>query len=154
MKTTRLITFFFLISISFYTKDVFSQCAEVSPTDLEQLLDKCSSQAGENIFLKAYRIKLKQSEKNKPKQVNYSYLFTFGKKYTIYACSSRSSKSNLIVELYNSAGLIASTYDPKSKMNLPGIEFTCMKTGMYTLIFYFEDGVEGCGVAVLSFKQM
>ena len=84
----------------------------------------------------------------------YTYLFTFGKKYKIVACVVDGSKNKLIVDLYNTGGLVASTYDPATKTNLHGIEFTCMKTGMYTLYFYFDDNDEGCGVSVLSFKQM
>lgn len=134
-------------------RNVLGASKATSQSDIEQMLDKCTSQTGDNIFLKAYRIKLKQGENNKSKKATYSYLFTCGKKYMISGCSGN-NKNNLILELYNPVRLIASTYDPKSKMNLHGIEFTCMKTGMYNLNFYFENGEEGYGVAVLSFKQM
>ena len=121
----------------------------------EGLLDICIANKGNYIFAKSFRIELEGASLNETAEVKrYSYMFIRNKTYRIISCSAPESQGKLIIELYGqSAGLIASTYNPINNMHYEAIEFDCEETDRYVLNFYFEEGYSGCGIGLVTFRS-
>ena len=120
----------------------------------DELLGVCYPNIGNYKFLKSYPIKMKKSKKGDPPSVaQNSLVLNAGVTYRIAACNASEYKGKIIVALYSGSAMISSNYDPKTKTFYPGFEFACKKSGVYYFSFYFEDGLEGCGIVLLAQKN-
>jgi len=141
MKTIQF--FLLLIAYCLLPASSLAQC------DNEAFLDKCAAKLQGYTFLKAYKIKAKDSKKGKA--IEYSYVFSKNTNYYIVICSN-GSNSNMIVNLYNKdRQLLATSFDKRTQKHYPALAYRCTSTGVCYLSFGF-DSKDGCGVSVLGFE--
>ncbi|MEI7596440.1 MAG: hypothetical protein WCK02_11880 [Bacteroidota bacterium] len=120
----------------------------------DELLGVCYPAIGNYKFLKSYPIKMKKSKKGQPPGVaQNSIVLNAGVTYRVTPCNASEYEGKLVVSLYSGDAMVSSSYDPKSKTHYPGFEFQCRKSGVYYLSFYFDEGLEGCGMVLLSQKN-
>lgn len=118
----------------------------------DPLVGKCTMNAGPgSTYLKDFRVQLPKG--NGQSDLRYKTPFPLSKnmKYRFTLCNPDNSKSQLIMKIKDDTGrMILSSFDPKSGKTFPSIEFTCNKTGTYTIQFDFRDFEPGLGVGVIS----
>ncbi|MGY6560521.1 MAG: hypothetical protein ACXITV_00280 [Luteibaculaceae bacterium] len=140
-----LVSLFLVLGVTAENK-VNAQCNDQLLATGAELLEKYT-------YLKDFRVRLKKSKKNEIAEQRFSVILSKGTKYRVVAAQAKEFPGNLIVSIFNSNGLVASNYDPSSKRFFSGIDFTCNQSGLYYVVLSFEDGNEGCGVAVLGFEN-
>jgi len=134
------------IVLTAFTYNANAQCND-------KLLEKGAELLEKYTYLKDVRVRLKKAKKNEVAEQRASVILSKGTKYRIVGAEAKEFDGKLIVSLFNSSGLVASNYDPASKKFFSGIDFTCKQSGLYYIICSFEDGQEGCGIAVLGFEN-
>ena len=118
----------------------------------QNLTSACVLSAGANTtYLKDYVIKLSKAttKANIPVVKENMYLMK-GTNYRFTLCNADGSAGQLVLSIYDRDRKIISTYDEKSGENYNSIDFSCNKTGAYTLWYSFTNGDQGMGVGVVS----
>lgn len=128
--------------------------------------DKCNSDAlFDQALLKLkkfsliqdYRIYSKKKKKVTPEEYQYFTIpLNRGVTYKFQAISNPDYEGKLIINLYTNPTkdyMFATTLSQGTKNVHESIEFKCSSTGNYCIGYYFQDGLEGCGVAVSGFQQ-
>ncbi len=118
----------------------------------DQLLNMAVNQLSEDFsYVKDVKVRLKKSKKNKaPYSIKQSFIMNKDQTYKIYVRNANEFDGRLIFQLSNVMGVLATSY--KNGKHYKGITYKCNKTGMYYLSAFFEDGLEGCSVIVISTK--
>jgi hypothetical protein len=137
---------FLVIGVAATQPNLKAQCNDQLLASGAELLEKYT-------YLKDFRVRLKKGKKNEIPEIRQSIILSKGTKYRLVSADAEEFPGKLIVSLFNSSGLVASNYDPGSKKFFSGIDFTCKQSGLYYVVMSFEDGKEGCGVAVLGFEN-
>lgn len=127
--------------------------------------DKCNSDAlYEQVVkkvkkfsvLKDYRIYMKKKKKLTAEDYEYFTIpLNRGVVYKFQAISNPDFEGKLIINLYTTPTkeyMFATTLSQGTKAVHESIEFKCNSTGNYCIGYYFQDGLEGCGVAVSAFQ--
>lgn len=126
--------------------------AIISAQATDPLVSKCAMQAGPNTtYLKDFRVQLGKGS-SQP-ELRYKQVFALSKnmKYRFTLCNADNSAGKLIMKLKDDTGRqVLASYDQKSGKTFPSIEFTCMKTGTYQVLFDFLNFQQGLGVGVIS----
>lgn len=118
----------------------------------QNLTSTCVLSAGANTtYLKDYVIKLSKAttKANIPVVKENMYLMK-GTNYRFTLCNADGSTGQLVLAIYDRDRKIISTYDEKSGKIYNSIDFSCNKTGAYTLWYSFTNGDQGMGVGVVS----
>ena len=107
--------------------------------------------------MKDYRVYLKKKKKNDPIEMAFFPLtMNRGEKYRFYGLQSSALKGKLVITIYNNMkreNQMATTFNATTQTRYESLEFVCHSTGNFCLAFYFQDGEEGCGVGISSFKK-
>jgi hypothetical protein len=122
----------------------YSQCGT--------LLDVCHGRLENARFLRSWPIQLPHSKPGEQiQQVSYKMALSSGTTYKIFACNANEFPGKVIISIRNhNDDLVITSYLIEQKRHLPIILFPVAMSGMYTFSFYFEDGLEGCAVGVVS----
>lgn len=122
----------------------------ISAQEQQEMVSKCALSIGENtIFMKDHIIKLPQA--NSPSNIpvhKASMALMKKQKYRFTLCNSEESTGELVLSLYDKGKLISSSAIGGKAYN--SIDFTCNKTGIYTLWYTFNKGEKGNGVGIIS----
>ena len=134
-----------IIYIAIYTANVgYSQCND-------ELIQKCYPSLKTYTFLKSLPIKMKKSKKGDPPAImKKAFVFDKNITYKISACNAAEYAGKVVVEIYDDKGMIGSTLDKKTGVISESINFDCKYAGVYYIVCYFKDGLEGCSVAIVS----
>jgi len=141
MKRTTIIIIYLLLA-------VFALNAQ----DQQQMVTDCAlSIAGNTTYLKDFVIKLpeKSNQDNIPVHKENIYLMK-KQKYLFTQCNADDSNGELTIELYDANNLITGSINKKSGKVYSSVEFSCNKTGLYTIWYSFKDGKNGTGVGIVS----
>lgn len=143
MKKFFLIIATFLFSLS----SVMGQCGD-------ELVDDCASDIGEATYLKDFRVQLEKAEKNKPAPVQrISVVLNSGTQYKFNVCNAPEYEGKAIVQLYDNARLLGSTLNLATGKLYDSFVLSCSKTGVYYIFVSFQEGMEGCSAAILSYVE-
>lgn len=126
---------------------------KVAECDAKIYKDKCidylNLQQGYT-FLKSYTIDGKAGAK---KTVEFSYIFSKNTNYLITLANNNPQTKGIAVTLYDSnKKRLASSLATNGKF-YPAVSYKCNATGIYRLIFTFENANDYCAGAVLGFKR-
>lgn len=117
----------------------------------DELASKCMPDIGNYKFLKSFPIRLKETKKGAPLEtVKFNVTLNQGVTYKIVACNASEFPGKAIISLNQGMKMLGTTYDATTKKHYPGILYQCTASGIYSLSFYFEDGLEGCAVGIIS----
>jgi len=145
MKKLHLIlgTFIFcLISVT-----AIAQCGD-------ELVDDCASDIGDATYLKDFRVQLEKAEKNKPAPVKrISVVLNSGTKYKFSICNAPEYEGSAIIQLYDNSRLLGSTLNLSTGKLYDNFMLSCSKTGVYYIFVSFQEGLEGCAAAILSYVE-
>lgn len=147
----KLLTTIFTAVCLFATGSSFGQCNDqLVDIALEAIDQKPSDKF---TYLKDFKVRLKKSKKNKPEAAKYTVILSKGTLYRFTTANAKEYPGNLIWTLYDTNGLVMTNYVVSSNKVYATVDMTCKKSGRYYLTYTFEDGKEGCGVGLLSFKN-
>jgi hypothetical protein len=105
-------------------------------------------------YSKDFKVRLKKAKKGEQAPSHrITVILNRGFRYKIFTTSAKEFNNKLVADLYNNEVKIASTWNKDSGKHYEAIEFECAKTGAYFLTLYFDDGQEGCGVAILGVES-
>ncbi len=121
----------------------------------EELLSQCISTSGKDAtYLKDFSINLPEAtDQQRPPVSKNTIILRKNTTYRFTVCTENNSKSEAIIQLYDTARLIASTLDKKTGKCYKSFNFHCSKTGPYNIFFYFKDGNKGNAIGILSYVK-
>ncbi len=140
---------FFLIiaTVLFGLSNIMAQCGD-------ELVDDCASDIGGATYLKDFRVQLEKAEKNKPAPVQrISVVLNSGTQYKFNVCNAPEYEGKAIVQLYDNARLLGSTLNLATGKLYDSFVLSCSKTGVYYIFVSFQEGMEGCSAAILSYVE-
>lgn len=120
--------------------------------DHQEMVTDCAlSIAGNTTYLKDFVIKLPEatSQDNIPVHKENIYLMK-KQRYLFTQCTADDSEGKLIIDIYDANKLIASSVNNKNGKIYSSVEFSCNKTGLYTVWYSFQEGKQGLGVGIVS----
>ncbi len=129
---------------------------EVVNCDTKKFKEDCTRKIPQGYtFLKSYSVDGKNGAQ---KQVSYSYIFSKNTSYIMILANSHPQNKGFLVELYDSnRRRLASSYLSASAGRpakyYPALGYQCQATGIYHLVFKFEDTQDYCAGSVLAFKR-
>jgi hypothetical protein len=133
-----------------------SESEAVVTCDTKKYKEDCTSKIPQGYtFLKSYSVDGKNGDQ---KQVSYSYIFSKNTSYLIILANSHAQNKGFLVELYDSnRRKLASSYltasSGRAAKYYPALAYQCQATGIYHLVFKFEDTQDYCAGSVLAFKR-
>lgn len=121
--------------------------------DIQDLIHKCAISAGDDVtYLKDFVVKLEGAETDKkPPLYRQSLALRKNITYRFSICNMENSEGEAVLRLYDEASLILSSYYPESGKEYNAINFLCKKSGIYTLIISFKEGIPGEAIGILSY---
>ncbi|HCC69932.1 MAG TPA: hypothetical protein DEQ09_02085 [Bacteroidales bacterium] len=120
--------------------------------DQQELVSDCAlSIGGRTTYLKDFVIKLPEatSKDNIPVRKENIYLMK-KQSYLFTQCNAEDSQGELLIELYDANKIITSSVNKRNGKVYSSVEFSCNKTGLYTIWYTFKDGKKGTGVGIVS----
>lgn len=143
-----LMKIFVIILITVMNNNIFAQCNS-------ELLTKCVSCNIKNtIYLKDFKIRLKKAKKNQnPPMAKFIVVLNNNTRYRFNICNAKDFEGKGVIQLYDDTRLQGSSYDPATGKSYNGFDFVCNKTGVYSIVFHFKAGKEGCAVGLLSYVK-
>ena len=136
-----LIFFFFILSVP---TESFAQC---NPASLSK---ECITKIQDGfIFVKSFNVDGQQGAKEK---VEYSYVMTRDTQYFMNVCTPEEDSDGIIVTIYDSKRNPVSTNYADGKF-FPALIFECKATGIYYIVYTFQDSKHYCGGSALPFKK-
>jgi len=141
MKRTILILLSLLFAVSI-----------ISAQDSQDIVSRCAMEIGENTtYLKDFVIKLGEAGSGMETPVHKANIYLMkNQNYLFTMCNGDDSEGDLILQLYDKEKLIISSYNRNTNRVYGSFEFSCNKTGLYTLWYSFKDGQKGNGVGIVS----
>lgn len=145
--------FFIYISILFV--GIFGLNRVVTAQDIQDDIHKCAMNAGEGAtYLKDFVVKL-QGVSPHMRQPVYRQSLALRKNvtYRFSICNLDNSEGEAILRVYDGANLILSSYYPDTNKIFNLVNFTCQKSGIYTIMISFKEGKPGEAISVLSYVE-
>jgi hypothetical protein len=140
----RLLFLFIFLSVGLLNISAFCQCGN-------GLLDYCLEKTKEERFLRSFPVQLDQQGKGEALPVRkYNMVLTSGSTYRITTCNASEFPGKVIVSVHYEDELLASSYIIEEQKHLPFLLFDCQTSGIYSLSFYFENGMKGCALGIIS----
>ena len=120
--------------------------------DQQEMVTDCALSIGGNTtYLKDFVIKLPESTDQGNIPVHKENIYLMKKqRYLFTQCNANDSEGELTIELYDANNLISSSINKNNGRVYSSVEFSCNKTGLYTIWYSFKDGKKGTGVGIVS----
>ena len=120
----------------------------------DQLVNGCYPTIDGYTYLKDFKFRLKEASEANPKPTaKFQLILSKNTKYLLTACDANEYEGNVIYQLFDATGLLASSYNPQTKKHYESIEFVCKRSGLYYLAYTFEDYKTGCAVGMVAFER-
>jgi len=132
--------------------NIFLAVFALTAQDQQQMVTDCAlSISGNTTYLKDFVIKLPETTNQDNIPVHKENIYLMKKqRYLFTQCNADNSDGELTIELYDANNLITSSINKRSGKVYSSVEFSCNKTGLYTMWYSFKDGKNGTGVGIVS----
>jgi len=132
--------------------NIFLAVFALTAQDQQQMVTDCAlSISGNTTYLKDFVIKLPETTNQDNIPVHKENIYLMKKqRYLFTQCNADNSDGELTIELYDANNLITSSINKRSGKVYSSVEFSCNKTGLYTIWYSFKDGKNGTGVGIVS----
>ena len=142
----RKLIFTLLLFVGVGFSGAYAQCNH------EALLKEALSQMGDGQYIKDFIVDLK-SEKadSKSGTVKYSVILNSRSQYKFNVVNADSNAEKVHMKLFDGDRMLVSN-KAEGKM-YSAFGFICRSTKVYSLVFSFPEGNEGCARAVLSLQK-
>jgi hypothetical protein len=131
--------------IMIFTLGTISVCAQCDETVRKAALQEM----GDSQYIKDFSVNLKKTPNElKTGLVRFNVLLYSRNHYKFNVVNGVSNPDGIIMQLYDGDRLLGSNLD-SGKM-YKAFDFVCRTTKVYSLVFSFRAGEEGCAEAVLS----
>lgn len=136
------ILFFLLVSV-FFSKNIVAQCDQA-------FIDNCSTNGGKDAkYIKHFRIRFAEAKnKKKLSEGKFFIMLSKGNHYRFLVCNDPSKPGQTIINLSNDFTDFGG--NSSGGKEYKAFDFLCTKTGPYYLKMFFKDGLDGCGVCVVT----
>jgi hypothetical protein len=140
---------FFLTSLLF-TVAFFSQSVKAQTE--AQKIELCTKVAGGDATLEqSYSVQLLAAKDGeRAPTFKKAMAMRKGNRYRFTICTDEESAGEAIMELFDEAKKVGSTFIPETGKTYRSFDFDCSKTAPYVIIVSFKDGKEGSAVGILS----
>ncbi len=109
----------------------------------------CEANIGvSSIFMKDFIVELNSNTPETTKE--FTLLLNKDTRYRFSSCNGGTSKTEIILELYDKDKILLTNNMGKMHEIHEIIDFICKKTAVYRLVFSIKNGKTGCGKGVLS----
>ena len=140
---------FFLTSLLF-TAAFFCQSAKAQTE--AQKIELCTKAAGGDATLEqSWSVQLlavKDGERTPT--FKKAMAMRKGNRYRFTICTDEESAGEAILDLYDEAKKVGSSYIPETGKTYRSFDFDCAKSAIYIIFVSFKDGKEGSAVGILS----
>jgi len=128
---------------------MFSVAGYAQSCDSETILKQALKEMGDGQYIKDFKVELIKDKKDmKTGYVKYSVVLQSRSQYKFNVVDALDNPEKVIMQLYFNDKLLVSNFE-KGK-HYKSCQFICGKTGVYSLVFSYKGGAEGCSSAVLS----
>ena len=140
---------FFLTSL-LLTAAFFSKSAKAQTE--AQRIEQCTKVAGGDATLeKSYTVQLDAAKDGGRAPVfKQAVAMRKGNRFRFTICTDEESAGDAILELYDEAKKVGTSYNPETGKTYQNFDFDCSKTAIYIIFVSFKDGKEGSSVAIMS----
>jgi len=139
---------FFLTSLLF-TVAFFSQSAKAQTE--AQKIELCTKMAQGATFLESYTVQLTGAKDGERAPITKKALaMRKGNKYRFTICTDEESSDEAILQLFDEAKLMGSSFDPATGKEYQNFDFDCNKSAVYIIFVSFKSGKAGSAVAIIS----
>jgi hypothetical protein len=137
-------TFLLLLGVGF--SGTYAQCNH------EALLKDALTQMGDGQYIKDFIVDLKNEKGGGPSgTVKYSVILNSRSQYKFNVVNGAGNSEKVHMQLFDGDKLLVSN-KAQGKM-YSAFGFVCRSTKVYSLVFSFPEGSEGCARAVLSLQR-
>lgn len=145
-RKMKKIFFSFLFIFALSSAGLYGQC------DHDALLKQALNEMGSGQYIKDFIVDLKKENNDgKTGTVKYSVILNSRSQYKFNVVNGSGNSEKVLMELYDGDKLLVSN-KAQGKM-YKAFGFICRSTKVYSLVFSFPDGSEGCARAVLSLQK-
>jgi hypothetical protein len=140
---------FFLTSL-LLTTAFFSQSVKAQTE--AQKIELCTKAAGGDATLEqSYTVQL-SAVKDGERTPNFKKAVAMRKsnRYRFTICTDEESSGEAILEVFDEAKKVGSSYIPETGKMYQSFDFDCTKSAVYVIFITFKDGKEGSAVGILS----
>ncbi|PRZ01371.1 hypothetical protein BY457_103186 [Marinilabilia salmonicolor] len=117
----------------------------------EALLKDALAQMGDGQYIKDFIVDLKNDKGGESGTVKYSVILNSRSQYKFNVVNGGANSEKVHMQLYDGDKLLVSN-KAQGKM-YSAFGFVCRSTKVYSLVFSFPEGNEGCARAVLSLQK-
>ena len=132
---------------------IFLNQFTVVSQNIQESVQKCAMNAGPDAtYLKDFVVKLDGIRPDeRPPVFRATLVLRKNVSYRFSLCNLDTSEGEAIIRLYDEANMLASTYYPETGKEYKSINFSCQKSGVYTIMISFKDGKAGEAIGIMSY---
>ena len=133
-----------LFTVAFFSQSVMAQTEA-------QKIELCTKMAQGATFLESYTVQLDGAKDGERAPISKKALaMRKGNKYRFTICTDEESPDEAILQLFDEAKLMGSSFNPETGKVYQSFDFDCSKTIICIIFLSFKNGKGGSAVAVLS----
>jgi hypothetical protein len=123
--------------------------------DMQNLVHKCAQTAGTDAnYLKDFVVNLDEAiPEAKPPVYRQSLALRKDVAYRFSLCNMDNSEGEAVLRVYDGANMILSTWYPDTGKEYRIINFSCKKSGIYTIVISIKEGKKGEAIGILSYVK-
>ncbi|MDG5799383.1 hypothetical protein QA597_03305 [Marinilabiliaceae bacterium ANBcel2] len=115
----------------------------------EEVKRQALDEMGNSQYIRDYSINIEKDDGGgKTGQVKFNVLLNSRNHYRFNVVDGPSNRDKIVMQLYDEDNMLVSNYDGGTHYD--SFEFVCRSTKVYSLVFSFRGGGEGCAEAVIS----
>ena len=125
----------------------------VTGQNIQESVQQCALNAGPDAtYLKDFVVKLEGIKTNeRPPVFRTTLVLRKNVTYRFSLCNLESSEGEAVLRLYDETDMLASTFYPETGKEFNSINFTCKKSGVYTVMINFKEGRAGEAIGIMSY---
>lgn len=132
-----------------FTAAIFTQTVKAQTE--AQRIELCTKVAGEATLEKSYTCQLAAADDGgRAPTFKQAVAMRKGNKFRFTICTDEESSGEAILQLYDEAKMIGSSYSADTGKTYQNFDFECNKTAVYVIIISIKDGKDGSAVGIVS----
>jgi len=134
-----------LFIVAFFSQSVKAQTEA-------QKIELCTKVAGGDATLEqSYSVQLSAAEDGqRAPTFKKAMAMRKSNRYRFTICTDEESSGEAILQVFDEAKLVGTSYNPQTGKMVQSFDFDCAKSAVYVIFVSFKDGKEGSAVGILS----